>query len=298
MMGYLKEYIDDLCAKCVSDRMSNVLSPMCRRRYLINIRILTGSKVEELPKFCYQQVISNVERYIKKKTTLFTPIDVLIYNIDFFELFFPKIARRLLETIQDGKLKEAHALINKSRVPAIPSRSKKQKPSLLRNILKRDKMIKEGSFIYDFDENNFIIWFNNTLYIANIENGYAVCNVHRKKIEPLDILSMILPLYAEGKEFNVNLRQDDEQVYHIKIRISGEKLIKIEEEIRDQKFRETIKEVGPKFPRASFNLDVEANLDLEVTVDKNCTYDDLNNLFNVVGTLSEVENINLLNEAK
>ena len=101
MMGYMKNYIDDLCEDCVSDRMNNVLNPKCRRRFIINVRILAGSKKDELPLFCYNQVVSNVSRFIDGKTTLFTPVDVIIYNEDFFKLFFGKDTKDILKQTQD-----------------------------------------------------------------------------------------------------------------------------------------------------------------------------------------------------
>ncbi|MBD3351783.1 MAG: hypothetical protein GF364_09890 [Candidatus Lokiarchaeota archaeon] len=275
--------------------MVNVLAPMCRRRFLINVRILAGMDLEELPKFCYSQVVSNVKRYIDKKTTLYTPIDTLIYNQDFFELFFRPISSELFDLLKNKKLKEADALISRSRLPAIPSNSKSKISNLLRNILKRDKMIKEGSFIYDFDVNYFVIWLDNSLYIADLKKGYTICNAHKKRITSPDILRLILPIYAKGKEFSLDLEINEENnISKIKIVISGEKLIKIDDELRNQKFSKITDEIGPKFPRTTFNFNTNADLEIMVELDETCTYDDLNDLFNTLSSLSEVEYIDLL----
>lgn len=298
MMGYLREYVDNLCNECVSDRMGNVLSPKCRRRFLINTRILSGAQYEELPLFCYNQVISNLQRYIAKKTTLFTPVDVIIYNNDFFELFFPKLSKKIIKLWDEEKIKEVNSLIEKSKIPANYSKARKDKPGLLRNILKLDKVIREGSFIYDNDPNYFVVWAQSTLYVANLKKGYTICNVHREKIDSTEILDMILPLYAEGKDFELDLVSNGNDNPNINISIAGKILIKYGEEVMNQKFSEITEEISHySFPRSSFNL-VKDHLEISVEVDSNCTYDDINRLFNTLGTLSEIENINLLTDIK
>lgn len=296
MYGYLIEYIENLCEECVRDRMGNVLTPKCRRRFLINVRILCGSKSNELPEFCYSQVINNLKRYLDKKTTLYTPRDTYIYNEDLFELFFPKISNKLINRIIEDKPKEVDMLISKSKVPAIASKTRQEKPGLLRNILKKDKMIKEGSFIYDFNSEFFVIWADSTLYIAYLKKGYAICNVHKVSIESFEILKMILPLYAEGKQFGINLEKDANNIPSVKITISGSQLIQMDADSRVKKFSDIIEEISPKFPRATFNITADNSLEILVEIDKECTFDDLNFLFNTISKISTVENFNLLEE--
>jgi hypothetical protein len=301
MMGYLKEYIDSLCEECVSDRMTNVLNPKCRRRFLINIRILSGSNKSELPLFCYNQVVSNVTRFIDGKTTLFTPIDVIIYNEDFFNIFFGKDAKEILNHTQDlneESIKNINKIISKSNTPAIYSKTRKERPGILRTILKKEKMIREGSFIYDLNPNFFVIWRSKTLFIADLRKGYAICNVHRERIESLDILEMIIPLYSEGKEFDIDLQEIDKfpSKTSLQIGINRKSLKKIEDAQLDQKFTEITQELSPKFARTTFNFTEKLDLQIRVEVQKNSTFDDVNFVFNTISTLMETENINLLNE--
>ena len=169
MMGYLIKSIENLCTECQSDRMSCVLSPKCRRRYLIKTRILSGSSIEELPRFCYTQVLSNIQRFINGKTALYTPVDELIYIEDFFKAFFPKVNKKLFVAMRDGKLNDIQNIINKTKIPAIYSKKYTNKPGIIRNILKLDKMIATGSFIYDFCEDLFIIWKDKNFWIADFK---------------------------------------------------------------------------------------------------------------------------------
>ncbi len=301
MMGYLKEYVDALCEDCVSDRMNNVLNPKCRRRFLISVRILSGSPKSELPTFCYQQVVSNISRFIDGKTTLFTPIDVIIYNEDFFNLFFPKDAKEILthtKDLTDDNVKKIVKIISKSNTPAIYSKTRKDRPGILRTIIKREKMIREGSFIFDLNPNFFIIWRSNTLFVADLRKGYAICNVHREPIESLDILEMIIPLYSEGKEFQIALQEIDQfpAKTSLQIGINRKALKNIEDEQLDKKFSEITQELSPKFARTTFNFTDKLDLQIYVEVQRTSTFDDVNFVFNTISTLMEAESINLLNE--
>lgn len=293
MMGYLIEFIKNLCSECQSDRMSCVLSPKCRRRYLIKTRILTGSSIEELPRFCYNQVLANVQRFKDRKTALYTPVDDFIYIEDFFKAFFPKISKKLYTAMKEGKLNDVQNIINKTKIPAIYLKKYTNKSGIIRNILKLDKMFVSGSFIYDFCKNLFVIWKDKNFWIADFQKGYAICNAHKSEIKPTELLRMIIPLYAQGKNFNFSLETNEDNIT-ISILISKKKLKKLEKEIWTQKFDE----ITTIFQRARFKFNSEDDLEISVEVGDNSAFDDLNSLFNKVGSLTESENINLLNEIK
>jgi len=302
MIGYLKEHIDHLCEECVSDRMNNVLNPKCRRRFLINIRILSGSQLSELPVFCYNQVISNLNRFIEGKTTLFTPVDVIIYNEDFFKLFFGRDAKDIMKQAEElskdseDSIKKINKIISKSNAPAIHSKARRDRPGILRTILKREKMIREGSFIYDLNSNYFIIWRSNTLFIADLRKGYAICNTHREQIDSVEVLEMIIPLYAEGKDFLIDLLTEENKQPYLQIGITHKSMIKMEKEQLDLKFNQITEDLSPKFPRTTFNYTDKLDLTISVEVNKTSTFDDVNFVFNKLSTLMEDESINLLDE--
>jgi len=71
----------------------------------------------------------------------------------------------------------------------------------------------------------------------------------------------------------------------------------LENEILVKKFDEITVDTT-KFPHARFNFNSKNDLEISVEVGKNSAFDDINTLFNKVGSLTESENINLLNEIK
>lgn len=297
MMGYLVEFIKNLCSECQSDRMSCVLSPKCRRRYLIKTRILTGSPIEELPRFCYNQVLANVQRFKDRKTALYTPVDDFIYLEDFFEAFFPKISKKLYTAMKEGKLNDVQNIINKTKIPAIYLKKYTNKSGIIRNVLKLDKMIATGSFIYDFCKNLFVIWKDKNFWIADFQKGYAICNAHKSEIKPTELLRMIIPLYAQGKNFILSLETSEDNITNISILISKKKVKNLEKEIWIKKFDEKTVDTT-KIHCARFNFNLKDYVEISVKVGDNSAFDDLNSLFNKVGSLTESENINLLNEIK
>ncbi|GAB4307278.1 MAG: hypothetical protein Kow0069_04690 [Promethearchaeota archaeon] len=100
----LVEHFADKCRRCQYDRMICAISPMCFRRHWLNVLIKNGVKPDEeiFPKFCYSQQVSNVQRYLQKKRTLYPPFDSLMFLEDFLGLVFPHHKRRLALYLKRG----------------------------------------------------------------------------------------------------------------------------------------------------------------------------------------------------
>ncbi|MHA1733461.1 MAG: hypothetical protein ACTSU5_16050 [Promethearchaeota archaeon] len=94
------------CKECEYDRMICAISPKCFRRYFLTILIKNGIRPGdvELPEFCYSQHLSNIQRYLAGKRTLYPPFDSLVFMKDFFKLVFPKEERVLSRKLDTGDL--------------------------------------------------------------------------------------------------------------------------------------------------------------------------------------------------
>lgn len=104
--GYL-EYHLQKCRDCQYDRMICAINPMCARRYFLTLLIKNGVQPgdEDLPAFCYSQHISNLQRYIAGKRTLYPPFDSIIFLDDFFKLILPKDYRKLNRLLDKENLR-------------------------------------------------------------------------------------------------------------------------------------------------------------------------------------------------
>ena len=109
--------LGEYCQICEEDRMICVLSPMCPRRILLKVRIQSGASKDDLPKFCYSQAVNNLKRYMKKLTSLYKPVDELVYNKDFIDIMFPKLYDKFVSYFNTD-IDRIHQLIENSKVPA------------------------------------------------------------------------------------------------------------------------------------------------------------------------------------
>lgn len=96
------------CADCQYDRMICAISPMCFRRYFLTILMKNGVVFgdKELPAFCYSQHLSNIQRYLAGKRTLYPPFDSIVFMKDFFELVFPKSKKKLIRLLERDDLEK------------------------------------------------------------------------------------------------------------------------------------------------------------------------------------------------
>jgi hypothetical protein len=204
-MNWLKQLlfkeINEYCAACEGDRMLCVMSPKCTERILLKVRMQADATPDQLPRFCYSQSLNNLKRYLEKKTTLYQPVDVWIYAQDYIDVVFPKLK---IQTFKQNlkNPKEIHNAIRKSNVPAVYFDLKNIDAQMFRRIIERDKMIKEGTFLYDLRDTFLLIWYEKQISITDFETNITVCNAAYDIIEKLTIVDMVFQIYCA--EFNIN----------------------------------------------------------------------------------------------
>ncbi|MEM3587317.1 MAG: hypothetical protein QXO71_08370, partial [Candidatus Jordarchaeaceae archaeon] len=53
LMSVFLESMEEICERCMSNRMMCTLRPECKNRTFLNLLIKFGVDVEDLPSFCY-----------------------------------------------------------------------------------------------------------------------------------------------------------------------------------------------------------------------------------------------------
>jgi len=187
----LKEY----CNTCEDDRMICVLSPQCPKRILLKVRLQAGAALEDLPQFCYSQAVNNIKRYLNKNTTLYTPQDELVYNKDFIEIMFPRMYSKIVQQYKTN-LAKVHELIGKSKIPAVNLDIRHGDRQIFQKIIARDKVIREGTFIYDFSGEFLIIWFERAIFISNFLTDITIVNAKEDIIQDLRIIDLVFHTYC------------------------------------------------------------------------------------------------------
>jgi len=174
LIDLLRNTIDKLCFDdCERDRIACTLQPKCSRRHLLKLRIKSGLKIEDLPKFCYSVHKGVVQRFFRNKTIIYRPFDAYLYLIDFLDVFFHGDYRKLNKFISLNKLEEAFKIFD----DRIHNRNEK--------------------FDYLKTDNYLIFKFEDRIHVLYLNEKYVLCNANRENITSLELLNGICQLYAE-----------------------------------------------------------------------------------------------------
>ncbi|MCF2140424.1 MAG: hypothetical protein K9W44_10270 [Candidatus Lokiarchaeota archaeon] len=187
----LREY----CLACEDDRMICVLSPQCPKRILLKVRLQAGAGYEDLPQFCYSQAVNNIRRYLNKNTTLYTPQDELIYNKDFLDIMFPRMYKNIIKYYKTD-IKKLHELIQNSKIPAVNLDFRYGDREIFDRIIHKDKVIREGTFLYDIVGPHIITWFEGAIFISDFTTDLTIVNAKEDIIKDLSIIDLVFHTYC------------------------------------------------------------------------------------------------------
>ncbi len=191
----LFEKLGEYCDACEDDRMICVLAPMCDARILLKVRIQANATSDQIPKFCYGQYVNNVRRYIEKRTVLYAPVDNWLYNKDFIDILLPNLYLKIIQNYIT-KPERLHQILNKSKVPAVNFNFTAPDVEIFQKIIRKDKLIREGTFIYHLAGENLLIWFDNDLYLVDFATGITTINAKFDVIKDIGIIELIFKIYA------------------------------------------------------------------------------------------------------
>ena len=186
LLNLLITQINKLCFdECQIDRIACTMSPKCYRRYLVNIRIINGLNIEDLPEFCYSIQKNILLRNFWGKTVIYRPFDAYLYLIDFLDVFFHGDYRKLNKFISFGNWDD-----------------------LKNTIEKRIENGEEFKYYLTKNKNNIVFIFGERIHIVFINEKYAICNANKENIANLEILDGLIELYRDlyFPEFQVILK--------------------------------------------------------------------------------------------
>ncbi len=210
LLELLRKNIDRLCFKeCEIDRIQCTLTPLCTRRTLLKIRLLSGLTIEDQPNFCYSVHKNIIFRDFRNKTVIYKPNDAYLYLIDFFDVFFHGDYRKLHQFFSKGDFKGAGKIF-KDRI--------KNRDENFRYLLTKDREF----MLFKYDEK---------IHVCFINENYALCNANRENITDLKLLFGLCKLFSQiyFPEVKLNLILDER--VEITIFIPKETLSSISNEI-------------------------------------------------------------------
>ncbi|MFX1587145.1 MAG: hypothetical protein ACFFC1_03235 [Promethearchaeota archaeon] len=176
LIDLLNKRIFKLCfEECQVDRILCTLSPLCSRRFLLKLRILSDLNIEDQPKFCYSVHKNIVLRDFRNKTVVYRPFDAYLYLIDFLDVFFHGDYRKLNKFLSKNEFKEAKKIFDD-------------------RINNRDE---DFQYLISKEKNYMIFKYGDRIHIIFIDKGYVLCNANRESIISLELLKGLIDLFSK-----------------------------------------------------------------------------------------------------
>jgi hypothetical protein len=261
MLDLLMKRMDEFCQECQRDRLICVMSPLCPKRMLLNVRLLNGATPSEIPKFCYEQSIGNVKRFLQARTVVYEPEDTVISNEDAVDFLFGN-KREIMTALKSSTPREATRVIKKGKAPALRL---KKSGDLFKRILSDDHLFKEGTFFYEMNDHFLVVWIRGMFLVMDLKNDLTTAIAKNLEITSpamLEILTTFLSL-ERGLQVTLDERGPYQTVIHVEI--PSAKLQHLGTHMTDTRFDEFITVLHSAFPRVCWNWDPEVQLDIYLT---------------------------------
>jgi hypothetical protein len=174
LIDFLIKRINKLCfEECQIDRIQCTLNPLCKKRFLLKLRIKNGLPLEDLPMFCYSVHKNIVMREYRNKNVIYKPMDAYLYLIDFLDIYFHGDYRKLNKALSlknwDDALKIFEDRISSSK----------------------------ENFQYYLKDNYMLFKFEDRIHIIFLNEKYVLCNAHREQIVSLELLNALCKFFGE-----------------------------------------------------------------------------------------------------
>lgn len=246
----LREY----CLACEDDRMVCVLSPQCPKRILLKVRIQSGASIDDLPQFCYSQAVNNIRRYLNKNTTLYTPQDELISNKDFIDIMFPRLYKHIIR-LYNKDLGELNKIVEKSNVPAVNLDFRHGDRQIFERIIQKDKLIRDGTFIYDVVGNYLLTWFDGAIFLSNFNTDITNVNAKDDIIQDLKIIDIVFHTYSAEQDVDGSTTLKSENQINLEMKIPYSQVHTDNLQDDSTSFAELIEFLLPNFFEVEISLD-------------------------------------------
>ncbi len=140
----------------------------------MNLLIKAGAELEELPQFCYSQQLSNVQRFLQKKRTLYPAADSIIYLKDFFKLAFEEESKQLLKFFEKLDTAGAARLLQKTKERG-----------------------KDLNLRFRLTNNYCLLAFEEIVFLLDVRENIAKIDPRREEIFYRETFFLLLELYSE-----------------------------------------------------------------------------------------------------
>lgn len=259
----LLEFMEQECERCMSNRMMCALRPACPNRKFLNILLRFGVDPKDLPSFCYQQQLSNVNTYLEgsSKTKV---IDTILPIKEFINILSGG-GERLMGPLREGNVEK----LSKELFIEL----KRATPDILTSI----------------GEDYILALVDDGLYYFDLSCEIVVINPRDTIIKSKEIISDLIDIYRERYKLDLELREEFEGLYYLDV------FIPLENSQNKEEIEGVLKDYEPKFLRntdyvSNYFSDNKLRLVLEI---KTPTFQQKNNLTfkKIINTFIQIKNL-------
>ncbi len=259
----LLEFMEQECERCMSNRMMCALRPACQNRKFLNILLRFGVDVKDLPSFCYEQQISNVNTYLEgsSKTKI---VDVVLPIKEFLNILSGG-GERLMGPLREGNVEK----LSKELFIEL----KRATPDVLTSV--------GGDYILDLVDDG--------LYYFDLPCEIVIINPRDTIIKSKEIISDLIDIYRERYKLDLELREEFEGLLYLDI------FIPLENSQNKEEIEGVLKDYEQKFLRytdyiSNYFSDNKLSLVLEI---KTPTFQQKNNLTfkKIINTFTQINNL-------
>lgn len=259
----LLEFMEQECERCMSNRMMCALRPACPNRKFLNILLRFGVDPKDLPSFCYQQQLSNVNTYLEgsSKTKV---IDTILPIKEFINILSGG-GERLMGPLREGNVEK----LSKELFIEL----KRATPDILTSI----------------GEDYILALVDDGLYYFDLSCEIVVINPRDTIIKSKEIISDLIDIYQERYKLDLELREEFEGLYYLDV------FIPLENSQNKEEIEGVLKDYEPKFLRntdyvSNYFSDNKLRLVLEI---KTPTFQQKNNLTfkKIINTFIQIKNL-------
>lgn len=259
----LLEFMEQECERCMSNRMMCALRPACPNRKFLNILLRFGVDPKDLPSFCYQQQLSNVNTYLEGSSK--TKIINTILPIKEFINILSGGGERLMGPLREGNVEK----LSKELFIEL----KRATPDVLTSI----------------GQDYILALVDDGLYYFDLSCEIVVINPRDTIIKSKEIISDLIDIYQERYKLDLELREEFEGLYYLDISIP------LENSQNKEEIEGVLKDYEPKFLRntdyvSNYFSDNKLRLVLEI---KTPTFQQKNNLTfkKIINTFIQINNL-------
>jgi hypothetical protein len=239
VMNVFLESMEEVCERCMSNRMMCTLRPECPNRIFLNLLIKFGVDVKDLPSFCYEQQVNRVNAFLEgsSKTKI---ADTALPIREFMRILSGGMGEKFTNSLRSGNIEKLSKQLFNELKRATP-----------------DVLISVG--------NDYILaLMDDGLYYFDLSNENVIINPQDMIIKSKEILSGLIDIYRERYKLDLELREEFEGLWYLNVSIPTENSRNKDEEKINKILGDYEKRLNSTNYVSSYFSDNKVNLTIEI----------------------------------